>query len=388
MKKSLNILYFSSWKPNPCGVAIFALNMAEAIQKENPKINWKVIVPSPSGKKYRYPKEVIRKIRKENLKDYKEAAEFCNKSSFDLVIVQHEFGLYGGNCGEYLLTFLKNLKKPAIGIMHTIPDPKDEMYKRRKKNIALLKKSHPLFKKLIVFCGTGKKRLEKLCAVPSSKIEIIPHGSILFPQISSLKTKKKLGFENNILILTFGFISPRKGNGMLLKAFSQILSQYPKAKLVFLGGGHPAKKTVYKEYLKQIRKLIKKLKIEKNVIMFNKFVSELLIKDYFKAADIYVSTHPYKSQISSGPLTFALGAGKAIVSTDFDYAKDMLKNGRGILFPIGNDAMLAQAILKILDNPNLKKELERKSASFGKKLIWDKVALKYTKVIKKVCSGK
>ena len=388
MKKTLNILYLSSWKPQHCGIAMFASDMAEAIQKTNSKINCKVIVPTPPRKKYHYPKEVIKKIRKENLEDYKKAANFCNQSFFDLVIVQHEFGLFGENCGNHILTFLKNLKKPAIGIMHTLPDPKDKMCKQGKKQIAVLKKIHPLFKKLIVPCEIGKKRLEKICLVPPSKIEIIPHGSIPFPQISSLKAKKELGFEDNILILTFGFISPRKGNEILIKAFSEILHQYPKTRFVLLGGEHPEQKNIYKDYLKRLRKLIKELKIKKEVIILNKFIPIDLVKKYYKAADIFASAHPNKSQISSGPLTFALGAGKAIISTSFDYAKDMLKNNRGILLPVGNNEAMAKAILKILKNPNLKKEIERNSALFGKNLIWDKIALKYIKVIEKVCSGK
>ena len=270
--------------------------------------------------------------------------------------------------------------------MHTLADPKDKMYKNRKNFTALLKKLHPFLQKLIAPCEIGKKRLEKICMVPPSKIEVIPHGSISFPQISSLKAKKKLGFKNNPLILSFGFISPRKGNKTLLEAFSQVLPSHPKTRLVFLGGGHPAQKTIYKDHLKQLRKLIKKLKIEKEVIIFNKYVPTSLVKTHFKAADVYVSTHPYKSQISSGPLTFALGAGKAIVSTDFDYAKDMLKNERGILFPIGNSTILAKAILKILNNPNLKKKLEKKSALFGKNLLWDKIALKYIALFEKIYS--
>ena len=166
MKKTPNILYLSSWLPQPCGIAMFASDMAKAIQKANSKIRWKVIVPVPSSRKYNFPKEVIKQIRKENLRDYKEAANFCNQSSFDLVVIQHEFGLYGGNCGEYLLAFLKELKKPAISIMHTLADPEDKMYKNRKNFTALLKKLHPFLQKLIAPCEIGKKRLEKNCMVP------------------------------------------------------------------------------------------------------------------------------------------------------------------------------------------------------------------------------
>jgi glycosyltransferase involved in cell wall biosynthesis len=382
--KKLKLLYFSSWPPLPCGIARFAFDMATAIQKAEPKMNWEVIASEFPDKTYKYSQKVIKTFNRENLNDYRKMADFCNHSSFDLVVIQHEFNIYGAPTGINLLSFVKNLKKPAVAIIHTVPDPYDKRYIYRKKQLPVLKNLHPFLQKLITMCQSGGKRLEKICGVPPSKIEIIPHGSINFPAISPASAKKQLGFKNNILILTFGFVSPRKGHEILIEAFAKVSFLYPSARLILLGSGHPAQKQKDKIYLNQLKRLAKKLKIEKKIRLFQKFIPLSLIKLYYKAADVCVITNPYKSQISSGPLTYALGAGKAIVSTNFDYAKDVLKKERGILVPIGKSEALTKGILEILGNPKLKKSFEKKSAAFGKTLFWDIIALKYIKLFQKV----
>lgn len=382
--KKLNLLYLSSWPPLPCGIGSFGFDTAIAIQKVKPEINWKVIASEFPDKTYKYSQKVIKTFNRENPNDYQKIADFCNNSNFDLIVIQFEFNIYGAPTGANLLSFVKNLKKPAIAIIHTVPAPNDKRYVYRKKQLPVLKKLRPFFQKLITMCPSGGRRLEKICGVPPSRVEIVPHGSISFPAISPDSAKKQLGFKNNILILTFGFISPRKGYEILFKAFAKVSSRYPSARLVVLGGGHPAQEQKDKIYLNQLKKIAKKLKIEKKIKLFQKFIPLSLVKLYYKAADVYVTTNPYKSQISSGPLTYALGAGKAIVSTNFDYAKDVLKEGRGILVPIGNSKALASGILKVLDNPKLKENLEKKSVIFGKNLYWDKIALKYIKLFKEV----
>ncbi len=375
--KEIKILYLSTFPPQKCGIARFCWHLAEAVEKVNPKVYWRVIVPVLKNQRFKFPKEVFFVFEKENLKKYKEIAQFFNSSSFQILLLQHEFGLFGGESGEYLISLLENVKKPVISVLHSIPSSQKERH-----HILILKQLSPFFQRMITMCEIGKKRLQKICKVPSSKILVIPHGTISFPRISQKEAKKKLALDKNILILVFGFITPKKGYEETVFAFSKILPHFPKAKLVFLGGPHPLHPD--KNYLQRFRLFVKKMKLENSVKIFTKFVPLELFKIYYKAADIFISPHLKKDQISSGPLTFALGAGKAIVSTNYDYAKDLLRGKRGILVPIGNVNAMAKAILKILKEPKLKKELEKRAFELGRRLSWEKVVVKYLKLFEKV----
>jgi len=377
--KKIKILYFSTFPPQKCGIAQFCWHLAEALEKVNPTLYWRVIVPLSKNQRFKFPRQVLFAFEKENFKKYKEIAHFFNISPFQLLLLQHEFGLFGGEGGEYLFSFLENVKKPVISIMHSIPSP---FSKKERRHISILKRLSPFFRKIITLCEKGRERLQRVYNIPSSKILVIPHGTISFPEISSEEAKRKLGLDKNILILVFGFITPKKGYEETVCAFSKILPYFPKAKLVFLGGPHPLHPE--KNYLQRFKLFVKKMKLEKSVIIFNKFIPLDLFKTYYKAADIFVSPHLKRDQISSGPLTFALGAGKAIVSTNYDYAKDLLKGKRGILVPIGNVKAMATAFLKILRKPKLKRELEKRALAKGKALLWEKIALKYLKLFEKI----
>lgn len=381
----LKIAYVSTWPPRKCGIASFAYDLAWSINNVSKEINWKVIAITPNKNDYHYPKEVIYRIDQKNADQYRKAANFVNQSHFDLIVIQHEFKIYGGELGENIFNFLQRIKKPAIGIMHTIPDPKDKSYKKKEK-IDVIKKMHPYFVKLVTTCKTGKKRLKEVYGIPPSKIYIIPHGSISFPKISSKEAKIKLKMADSSIILAFGFIEPRKDYETLIRAFPKVLAKYPNVQLVLLGGGHRAS-VICQNYLTSLKKLVQNYNMENKVLISNKFAPQSLVKNYYNAADVFVCTNSFKSQISSGPLTYALAAGKAIVSTNFDFAKDLLKKDRGILIPIGNSEALARAILKILDNPKLKLRLERNSAAFGNELTWDKIGLRYLKLFQQVARG-
>ncbi len=346
--KELNILYFCSFPPQPCGIACFAKEMAKAISKADPKIKWKVIAVVPPNQKFKYPREVIMKVQKENLKDYQKAGEFFNKSPFNLAIIHHEFNIYGGKNGEYLIHFLKTIKKPAIGIMHSLPNPQGKLDKKKKELITLLKKLSLFFKKMVVMCEIGKKRLQKICK-NSSKIKIIPHGSISFPKISCFEAKKRLGLEKNIVILIFGFITPHKGYEEALKAFSEIHPLYPQAKLIFLGGPHPLHPA--KNYLKEFKLFIKKLNLEENVVFVKKLFPLKELINYLKIPDLILLPYQTKEQVSSGTLTNAITTGNCVISTPFIYAKEMLREKRRFFIEFENVNSICSVISYLIQNP-------------------------------------
>jgi len=383
----LKIAYLTTWLPRACGIATFADDLAMAVESLRDNLDWKIIAIDDPGSKYKYnPDRVIFKLNQFSPDSFIKTADFINKSNIDLLVIQHEFNLYNKTGEGRILSFLKLLHKPSVMIMHSIPHPKDRKYNRKKRKIEVMKKASRMVKQVIVMCSAAKKRLVDLYGIEKNKITVIPHGSPEFPYGDSEKMKSRLGFKNKKVLMNFGFIGRRKGIEDIIQSVHLVVKKHPDTVLAIIGGVNPSFRSGFQEYMQELQELIDKAKMHDNVKFVTKFVPIQKVGEYFQASDVFVYANNFKSQVSSGPLTYAVTAGKAIVTTDFTYAEDLLGQAGGFLVPSKKHSSMAKAICKIIANPVLQKKIEDRNYKLGRNFVWRHVAKKYVELFKKEAS--
>jgi glycosyltransferase involved in cell wall biosynthesis len=375
----MKIIYISSCLPRPCGIATFSADLTAAIEKASKKVSWKVIAMEEPNSSYLYSSKVIGQINQDNIKDYIKTAQLINQSDFDVVSLQHEFFLYGD--GEKikmnLLHFLKEIKKPVITTFHSVYD------KPSAKKIKLVQNITHYSKKVVVMIDYSKKLLEKIYHIPSSKIAVIPHGVKTIPLANKEKIKKNLGFKNKKIISTFGLIRPPKGIEYAILAMPKILKQEKNAFLLVIGQIHPNPTIGAKKYMGKLKKLAKKLKVEKYVKFITKFLEYKKLLDYLRASDIYLQLYQKKRQVASGSLVVAMSAKTAIISTKTPVAQEILGKDKGKLIPLHNHKLLADFCLKILKNKALKEKLSQNAYTYTLGISWEKIGKQYLSLFKK-----
>lgn len=377
MKKIGTVAFLSTYPPQECGIATFTYDLVNAIDQYFPYINTKIIVMEEDYKDYKFDNKVIFKIKDSNPKDYILIAQYVNKSEIDIINIQHEFGIFGGKDGEYLKFFLNNVKKPIVTTLHTVlPQPQEGQRK-------MIQKIAQRSEKLIVLSNTAVQILNNSYNIPKEKIIVIHHGVPTYNSLSKEEAKQKLGLSDKLVLSTFGLINPGKGIEYAIEAISFLVEKYPNIVYLILGETHPKVKKLYGEdYREKLITKVKEFNIEKNVIFVNKYLTKEELIEYMIATDIYITPYLNRDQICSGTLAYAIGFGKAIISTPYLYAEEMLKNGRGILVEFRNSKAIFEAIDKILKNPEFMKNLEMKTSDFGKQMRWPYIAFKYTSLFK------
>ena len=375
MNKQLKVLFIGTYVPKECGIATFTSDLLNSVSGKYNDVNCEVIAVNDSSETYKYPEEVSFQIEKDKLKDYYRVADYINQSDIDIVCLQHEFGLFGGEAGDYIFTLLSGISKPVITTMHTLIQDPEPAY--RKATEKLIDHSD----KLIVMSQTAVDILKSVYDVSEDKIKIIFHGMPDYPFNSSSKYRRKMKLEGSPLILTFGLLSQNKGIESMLKALPDIVNKHPNLVYLVLGATHPMiKKTqgeVYREYLQN---MVTELRLENNVVFHNKFVEIEELCNYIMASDIYVSPYLSREQIVSGTLTYALGMGKGIISTPYWYAKEMLADNRGLLVDFNDTNGFTRAILSLIENPKECKQMRTRAYNFGRKMTWKNVGGEYNTV--------
>jgi len=376
MNKQLKVLFIGSYVPKECGIATFTHDLLNSVSDAG--IKCEVIALNNPSETYDYPKRVVFQIDKDKIEDYYFAADFINQSDVDIVCLQHEFGLFGGDAGDYLFTLLSGINKPIITTMHTLIQEPELVY--RKSTEKLIEYSE----KLIVMSQTAVDILKDIYNVPEDKIEIIFHGMPDYPFKGSSKYRKKMNLDGSPLVLTFGLLSQNKGIESMLKALPDVVKQHPKLIYLILGATHPmVKKTQGETYRDSLKNMVTELGLENNVIFHNKFVEIEELCNYIMASDIYVSPYLSREQIVSGTLTYALGMGKAIISTPYWYAQEMPADNRGLLVDFNDTKSFTEAILSLIENPKECKEMRRHAYDFGRKMTWKNVGKRYNSVFSK-----
>lgn len=370
-----NIAFLSTYPPRECGIATFTEDLINAMGDIG-IINTHVIAINNS-ESCSYDNKVMAEIRQNEQNDYIEMAKRLNTSNIDLLVIEHEYGIYGGEHGEYILDLVNNLEIPVVTTLHTILSEPGQ--KQRFIINELGKKSE----KMITMARNTKQMLHSIYGIELEKIEVIHHGVPQKLVQSREALKRKFGYEDRQIISTFGLIGPGKGIEHGIEAIAKVISGSDNKDVLYLilGQTHPALKEAGTAYRKKLEELVNRLDLDRNIKFVNKYLSKDEIIQYLQLSDIYMTPYLAKDQAVSGTLAYAVGYGRAIVSTPYLYAKEMLSEGRGLLAEFSSPDSLADAIKQILQDPDKKTIMERKTAKLGKSMYWDKVALHYTNIL-------
>ena len=392
-QKNLKIIFISSYIPRECGIATYTNNVIGAIKAADPSVQASVVAMNDA--EYNYPKEVISSINQEKDQDYIKAADVINKSDCEVVSVQHEFGIYGGFNGRKLLLLLKNIKKPIVITLHTVPVNLDKPVRIRSKKhasrIKLFEKMFSYVDGIAVMTETAKSYLESNVKSAKNKIAVIPHGA---PILTSNKIKefsaekKSLGIDaGDIVISTFGLITPKKGIEYMISSMPKIVASNPEKRIKYfvLGKAHPKKPD---HYLINLKKLAVKLKMEDNVIFDSRYLDYVEIYRYLVNSSIYITPYYSKEQASSGTLSYAIACGKCIVTTPYVFAQDAVGDHQvGELVKFRDSGSIVSVMNKLIQNPSLIAKYEKNSKEFGQTLEWPKIGQKFINLFTKNIRG-
>lgn len=378
---SIKTCFLSNYPPKECGIATFTRDLSMAMDKKfNPKLKSKVVALNAPEELYNYNKRVIMQIDKEDINHYIEIAKKINKrEDIKIVSVQHEFGIFGGDYGCYLIPFLETIEKPVIITFHSVLPNPDEP--RRRVVQAIAAKSSGI----IVMAKVAIDILNNDYKIPKSKIFLIHHGipSVEYKKNQEMKERLKLG--NKIVLSTFGLLSRGKGIEYMIQALPPLVKKYPNLVYLIMGETHPVVRNREGEsYRQELVALVNKLGLKNNVKFYNKYLDLPEILNYLVATDVYICTNLEKNQITSGTLTYAMGCGRAVVSTASIYAEEVLGEGRGLVVDFKNPEEYSKAIDKVLSNPEFKDSLEKNAYSFTRQMTWPNVAFTHLKIFNKI----
>jgi glycosyltransferase involved in cell wall biosynthesis len=361
--------------PRQCGIATFTTDLSAAIAAVGPDLDCFVLAMNDGRRQHAYPERVRFELTDNDIGSYTRAADFLNVNAVDVISVQHEYGIFGGKGGSHLLTLLRELRMPIVTTLHTILASPNLHQRRVMDEIAALSD------RLVVMTAGGAQLLREVHGVAEEKIDVIPHG---IPNVPFAGSKNRLGVEGRPLILTFGLLSPDKGIEHVIDALPTILSHYPDAVYIVLGATHPhIIERQGETYRLMLEDRALRLGVDGNVIFHNRFVSLAELTEFLAAADIYITPYLNPEQITSGTLAYALGAGKAVISTPYAYARELLAGGRGILVPFKDASAIATEIVGLLDDPEKRMGLRNRAASHGRAMLWPAVAHSYLRTFER-----
>ena len=372
----MRVLFIGTYVPKECGIATFTSDLLNSVSVGNHDIHCEVIALIDPSENYNYSEEVVFQIERDKLEDYYRAADFINHSDADVICLQHEFGLFGGDAGDYIFTLLSGISKPIITTMHTvILEPELDEYRVSTEKLARYSD------KLVVMSQTAVNILKDSYGVSKDKIQVIFHGMPDYPFSDCNKYQKMLNLKGSPLILTFGLLSQNKGIESMLKALPDVINQHPDLVYLILGATHPMIKIKYGEaYRQYLKNIVSELEIENNVVFHDKFVEKEELCNYILASDIYVSPYLSREQIVSGTLTYAIGMGKAIISTPYWYAEEMLSDNLGLLVDFGDTEGFKKSLLYLIENPEKCNTMRQNAYDFGRKMTWGNIGKEYTTV--------
>ena len=366
------IAFLGDHLPRQCGIATFTSDICEAVAAQYPQCQCVVGAVNDRPEGYDYPAQVRFEIDEKELDSYRRAADFLNINNVEVVSVQHEFGIYGGPAGSHLLAFLRDVHMPVVTTLHTVlQDPNPDQR-------AVMKQLDTLSNRFIVMADRGKHFLEEIYGIATEKIDVIPHGIPDIPFIDPNFNKDQFGVEGKTVLLTFGLLSPNKGIEYVIEALPAILAQHPNVVYIVLGATHPNLLAREGEsYRLKLERLAEDRGVTRNVIFYNRFVTIEELKEFIGAADIYITPYLNESQITSGTLAYSFGAGKAVISTPYWHAKELLANDRGILVPFANAEAIAEGVNRFLSDPVLMTATRKRAWKLGREMIWSVVAQRH-----------
>ena len=372
LPRTSHLAFIGDYVPRRCGIATFTADICEAISSEYPET--KCIVGSVNDRieGYDYPSRVRFEIAEKEVDSYRRAAEFLNINNVEVLSVQHEFGIYGGAAGSHLLALLRDVRMPVVTTLHTVlqePNPDQR---------SVMMELDALSNRFIVMADRGRLLLETVYGIAPGKIDLIPHGVIDMPFIDSNFYKDEFDVEGKTVLLTFGLLSPNKGIEYAIEAMPAILERHPDVVYLVLGATHPNLLAAEGEkYRLKLEKLAASLGVSDKVIFHNRFVTLEKLKEFIGAADIFLTPYLNVAQITSGALSYAFGAGKAIISTPYWHAQELLADGGGILVPFADAGAIANGVNDYLSEPTHMTAMRKRAWKQGRDMIWPVVARRY-----------
>ncbi|MBU0741476.1 glycosyltransferase family 4 protein [bacterium] len=366
------IAFLGNYLPRLCGIATFTNDLCEAVAYAAPGSDCFAGAVNDRAEGYEYPSRVRFELQEKELDSYRRAADFLNFYNTDVLCVQHEFGIFGGPAGSHLLALLKEVRMPVVTTLHTIlrePDPA-----QRKVMEDLVARSD----RLVVMVHMGADILRDTYGVPDEKMDIVPHGIPDLPFIESSFYKEQLGVAGRQVLFTFGLIGPSKGIELVIEALPEIVREQPNVVYLVLGATHPNLLAHEGErYRLSLERLAEELGVKEHVIFYNRFVSLEDLKEFIGATDIYLTPYLDEAQTTSGTLAYVFGAGKAVVSTPYWHAQELLADGRGILVPFRDPRAIAAGVGELLADPERLGKIRQEAYAMGREMIWPAVARRY-----------
>src|SRR5271168_2750348 len=337
------IAFLGDYLPRKCGIATFTHDLRKAMAEQYPETESFVAPVNDLPEGYEYPAEVRFEFSENDLDSYRRTADYLNFSNADVVCLQHEYGIYGGPAGSFILALLRDLRIPVVTTLHTILQSPSADQRRVLQDLSMLSA------RLVVMSERGSRMLREIYGVPAEKIDLIPHGILDMPFVDSNFYKDQFGVEGKQVILTFGLLSPNKGIENVLRALPEVIKRFPNLVYIILGATHPNLVREQGEaYRLSLERMAQDLGIKRHVSFYNRFVDLEELKNFLGVADIYITPYLNAAQITSGTLAYAVGSGKAVISTPYWHAEELLSDGKGILVPFGDSKAIANAVIDLL----------------------------------------
>src|ERR1700723_1561475 len=366
------VAVIGNYLPRHCGIATFTTDLCTAIAAEYGTARLMALPVDDTEEGYDYPARVRWSLAQDDVTSYKDAAEFLNFNNIDMVCLKHEYGIFGGPAGSHILHLLRGLKMPVVTTLHTVlrePNPDQKL---------VMEEIAELSDRLIVMSQLSSQFLQEIFKVPCAKIDMVPHGVPDLPFLDPNFFKDRFDVEGKAVLLTFGLLSPNKGIENVIQALPQILAKHQNVAYAVAGATHPhilrREGDRYREYLQA---LAKEVGVGSRVLFHNHFVSPEEMVQFIGAADIYITPYRHEAQVVSGTLAYALGAGKAIISTPYWHAIELLDDRRGALVPFENPDAIAQKTVELLDTPAIRHAMRKRAYLFAREMVWKRVAQGY-----------
>jgi glycosyltransferase involved in cell wall biosynthesis len=358
--------------PRRCGIATFTTDLQQAVAKSRADVKTTIVAMTDHGHTYDYPPVVRLQINDENLEDYARAAEFLNDEHFEVVCLQHEFGIFGGAAGNHIMALLSRLTMPIITTLHTI------LAEPRAEQRGVLNGIVAASSKVIVMAEKGRDLLHAIYGVPREKIEIIAHGIPDSDFVEPDAAKARLGFGRKTVILTFGLLSPNKGIEVMIDAMPSIMQSRPDAVYVVLGATHPNLVRCQGEgYRDSLIARVRARGVEEHVVFLNRFVDQATLLDFISMCDVYVTPYLNEAQMTSGTLAYSFGLGKAVVSTPYWHARELLADGRGVLVPFGDAKTIGAEVAGLLTDDARRRAMRQRAYTCSRSMTWERAADRY-----------
>ncbi len=364
--------FIGNYLPRQCGIATFTTDLCEAIATEYSDTTCIALPVNDIEAGYAYPPRVRFELAQKDIDSYRRAADFLNINGVDLVSLQHEYGIFGGSEGSHILALLRDLRMPSVTTLHTVLQEPSPDQRR------VLQEVTALSDRVVVMSERGVAFLDELYGVPPEKIDLIPHGIPDVAFVDPSFHKDLFGVQGKMILLSFGLLSANKGIETVIAALPAIVARYPNVIYIIVGATHPhVLRQEGETYRLSLQRLAQELGVTGNVIFYNRFVSLEELIEFISAADIYITPYLNPAQITSGTLAYTLGAGKAVVSTPYWYAEEMLADDRGALVPFRDPPALADQVIDLLDDESKRHAMRKRAYLFGRAMIWPQVAQRY-----------